>query len=70
MGGCVKQNRQMWVDVLKWVIFGDHLSLDVDKLVLLENDWNKEIEDFMLSATRKHNTTLYNKHNTKFCIQV
>lgn len=43
----------MWVDVFKWAIFGDRLSLDVDKLVLVGNYWNKEIEDFMLSATRK-----------------
>lgn len=43
----------MWVDVFKWAIFGDRLSLDVDKLVLVGNYWNKEIEDFMLRATRK-----------------
>ncbi len=46
-------NWQMWVDVFKWAIFGDDLSLDMDKLVLVENSWNMEIEDFMLNATRK-----------------
>ncbi len=31
----------------------------MDKLVLVENSWNMEIEDFMLNATRKQKKNVF-----------